>query len=354
MYKPKIGITVGDMNGIGPEVIMKALRNKRILNQCIPVIYGSSKLFVHYKQKLQEDDFNFENINSASDAKDGKINLINCWDNELQIQPGEMTENAGRMAHICLDHCVNDIREGEVDAMVTAPINKKSMQLAEFGYPGHTEYLESESEGRALMMLCHGDLRIALVTAHIPLGEVSKAISKEKVKKTIERLNESLIIDFGIERPNIAVLGLNPHAGDEGVLGEEETTTIRPAIIDVKKKGIFAHGPFPADGFFGSGAHKKYDAVVAMYHDQGLVVFKSLAFGNGVNFTAGLDIVRTSPDHGTGFDIVGQGLADEGSFRTALFSAIDIQRNRRDYHEFRKNKLVSTKKKLDRKPKDKK
>lgn len=348
MYKPKVGITVGDINGIGAEVIIKTLSNPAVLNQCTPIIYGSSKMFVYYKKMLSAEDFSFYKINSADKAQEGKINLIDCWNEEAKIELGQITESAGRMAHISLDYCVNDIKEGHVDAMVTAPINKKSMQLAGFSYPGHTEYLESEAEGRALMMLCHGDLRIALVTAHIPLSEVSSAISKEKIKKTIERLNESLIIDFDISRPNIAVLGLNPHAGDEGVLGKEEETTIKPAVLEAKKKGIFAHGPFPADGFFGSGAHRKYDAIVAMYHDQGLVVFKSLAFGNGVNFTAGLNIVRTSPDHGTGFDIVGKGVADEGSFRTALFSAIDIQRNRHEYHDYRKNKLKPSKKKGDR------
>lgn len=348
MYKPRVGITVGDINGIGAEVIIKTLSNSAVLNQCTPIIYGSSKMFVYYKKMLSAEDFSFHKINAAKDAQEGKVNLINCWNEEVKIELGKVTENAGRMAHISLDYCVNDIKEGFIDAMVTAPINKKSMQLAGFSYPGHTEYLESEAEGRALMMLCHDDLRIALVTAHIPLSEVSAAISKEKVKKTIERVNQALIVDFDIDRPNIAVLGLNPHAGDDGVLGKEEETTIRPGVLEAKKKGIFAHGPFPADGFFGSGAHKKYDAVVAMYHDQGLVVFKSLAFGNGVNFTAGLSIVRTSPDHGTGFDIVGQGIADEGSFRTALFSAIDIQRNRSEYHEYRKNKLKPSKKKGDR------
>ena len=348
MYKPKIGITIGDINGIGAEVIIKTLSNKKLLNQCTPVIYGSSKLFDHYTNLLEAEDFTFKTITSSADAIEGSVNLIECWKDEPKIQAGETTAEAGRMAHVSLDYCINDIKEGHVDAMVTAPINKKSMQLAEFGFPGHTEYLENEAEGRALMMLCHDNLRIALVTAHIPLSEVSEAISKEKIKKTIERLNQALIVDFDIDRPNIAVLGLNPHAGDDGVLGEEEKTVIGPAVQEAKKKGIFAHGPFPADGFFGSGAHKKYDAVVAMYHDQGLVVFKSLAFGNGVNFTAGLDIVRTSPDHGTGFDIVGKGIADEGSFRTALFAAIDIQRNRKDYHDFRADKLKPSRKKTDR------
>jgi len=348
MYKPKIGITIGDINGIGAEVIIKTLANKAMLNQCTPVIYGSVKLFNHYKKLINEDSFQYDIISTADHAKEGKINMINCWDDDLPNLEAEVSETAGRIAHISLDHCVDDIRQGLVDAMVTAPINKKSMQLASFGYPGHTEYLESEAEGNALMMLCHGDLRVALVTAHIPLSEVSEAINKEKIVKTIKLLNQTLIIDFDIERPNIAVLGLNPHAGDEGVLGEEEEKVISPAIAACKEQEIFAHGPFAADGFFGSGNHKKYDAVVAMYHDQGLVVFKSLAFGSGVNFTAGLDIIRTSPDHGTGFDIVGKGIADESSFRTAMYAAIDIQRNRHDYHEFRKNKLKPSRKRSER------
>ena len=344
MSKPKIGISIGDINGIGPEIVIKTFADGRMLNLCTPVIYASDKTMIYYKKLLNIDDFRFSKITSADSALEGKVNVINCWDEEVEMKLGEVSETAGRMAHVSLDYCLNDLKEEKLQAMVTAPIHKKSMQLANFPFPGHTEYLEKETEGNALMMLCHEGLRVALVTTHIPVSEIAKAVDKKLIMSTIDRLNSSLQIDFGIDRPNIAVLGLNPHAGDQGVMGDDEVKFITPAINEMKRKGIFAHGPFAADGFFGSSAYKKYDAIVAMYHDQGLVAFKSLSFGKGVNFSAGLDIVRTSPDHGTGFDIVGKNEASEGSFRSAVFSAIDISRSRMEYHDARKNKLVPSSK----------
>lgn len=349
MGKPKIGITIGDINGIGPEVVMKTFSDQRMLNICTPVIYASVKIMTYHKKMLNQENFQFQKIASVDKAIEGKVNLIECSNETTEIKIGEVTEAAGRMAHISLDYCINDLKEKQLQAMVTAPINKKSMQLANFPFAGHTEYLQQEAEGKALMMLCYEDLRVALVTTHIPISEVANNIDKDRIAGTIERVHETLMVDFAIDRPNIAVLGLNPHAGDEGVMGDEEEKFIQPAINELKKKGLFIHGPFPADGFFGSGAQKKYDAVVAMYHDQGLVVFKSLAFGRGVNYTAGLDIVRTSPDHGTGFDIVGKNQADETSFRMAIYSAIDISKNRFDHHDYRKNKLKPSSKRSDRK-----
>ena len=348
MYKPKIGITIGDINGIGPEIIIKAFSKQEMLNLCTPVIYASEKVMVYYKKAINAETFQFTSVEKAESAVEGKVNVINCWKDEAEIKIGEITEVAGRMAHISLDYCLHDIKHGFIDSIVTAPIHKKSMQLASFPYPGHTEYLQQETEGKSLMMLCYDDLRVALVTTHIPISEVSKSIDKDRIIGTIERVNETLIVDFDIERPLIAVLGLNPHAGDEGLMGDEEDKYIKPAIEEAKSRGILAYGPFAADGFFGSGAQKKYHAVVAMYHDQGLVAFKSLAFGRGVNYTAGLNIVRTSPDHGTGFDISGKNLADESSFRMAIYSAVDIWRNRNDYHEFRKNKLKPSRKNTER------
>ncbi len=348
MKKPKIGISIGDINGIGPEVVIKAFSDKRMLNQCTPVIYASLKTMIHHKKMLSTDEVRFEKIASAEHAKEGQLNIINCWNEIVDIKLGEVTETAGRMAHISLDYCINDIKEQKIDAMVTAPINKKSMQLANFPYPGHTEYLEKETEGNALMMLCHEGLRVALVTTHIPVSEIAKSLDKKRIMSTIERLNKSLKVDFGIERPQIAVLGLNPHAGDQGVMGDDEEKYIEPALNEIKRKGIFAHGPFPADGFFGSSSYKNYDGIIAMYHDQGLVAFKSLSFGNGVNFTAGLNIVRTSPDHGTGFDIAGQDKANSDSLRNAIYSAIDIYRNRSQYIEDHKNQLQPSAKKAER------
>jgi 4-hydroxythreonine-4-phosphate dehydrogenase len=348
MDKPKIGISIGDINGIGPEVIIKTFADKRMLNQCTPVIYASLKTMLHHKKTLSVENMRFEKIASADNAKPGQINVIDCWNEEATISMGEVSETAGRFAHISLDYCLNDVKEKKIDAMVTAPINKKSMQLANFPYPGHTEYLEKESEGKALMMLCHEGLRVALVTTHIPVSEIASSLDKKRIMSTINRLNTSLKVDFGIERPQIAVLGLNPHAGDQGVMGDDEKKYIEPALKEIKRKGIFAHGPFAADGFFGSSAYKNYDGILAMYHDQGLVAFKSISFGNGVNFSAGLDIVRTSPDHGTGFDIAGKNKADEGSFRNAIFSAIDISRTRSQHIEDHKNKLKPSKKRSDK------
>lgn len=339
MIKPKIGITVGDINGIGPEIIIKTFNNPELLNMCTPVIYGNSKVFAYYKNTTESDNFQFVNINQNSTIQEGKINMVNTWNEMVNIEIGKVSSESGKCAHISLDACIRGLREGQVEAMVTAPINKKSMHMADFPYPGHTEFLANASGNDALMLLCSDTLRVALVSTHVPLRAVYKDITKERITECIDTLYKTLQVDFGIEKPVIAVLGLNPHAGDDGVMGDEEEKVIRPAIIEAKKAGKLVSGPYAADGFFGSGQYRKFDATLAMYHDQGLVGFKTLSFGEGVNFSAGLNFIRTSPDHGTGFDIAGKNLANPASFRKAIYYAIDFIRNRKMYYEDRVNPL---------------
>ena len=338
MSKPKIGITIGDINGIGPEVIIKALSNPLILKQCVPIIYGSSKVITYYKNKLSADDFSFSTCNEPSGASFSKVNIINCWTEEVEVAMGQTTQEGGKYAYIAMDRATRDCINGDIDGIVTAPINKQAMQMAEFPHVGHTEYLaETTGAKNSLMMMCSDTLKVALVTNHLPVSEVSQSITKELVSQKLKALNKTLIEDFGVERPIIAVLGLNPHAGDEGVIGKEDADIIRPVILEAKKEGIVATGPHPADGFFGSSQYKKVDAVLSMYHDQGLVAFKALSFGSGVNYTGGLPIIRTSPDHGTAFNITGKGEANPGSLRSALYLAIDSAVQRKQYKEDRAN-----------------
>lgn len=346
MEKLKIGITIGDINGIGLEVILKTVADERLLKYCTPVIYGSSKV-VSYHKNIVQVEFPFANIHSAKEAEVGKVNVVNCWQENVNISVGKLSDVGGIYAFKALEMAVKEWKSGEIDALVTAPIHKKAMKMAGFPFPGHTEYLtDALGISESLMILVNDNLRVGLVTNHLPLSKVAENITREKVLQKIKILNETLHIDFFIEKPTIAVLGLNPHAGDEGALGSEEEDFIRPAIEQAKEQRILAMGPFPADGFFGSGQHLKYDAVLAMYHDQGLVAFKALSFGEGVNYTAGLSAVRTSPDHGTAFDIAGQNLADPSSFRKALYMAIDIARNRLQYTEMTSNPLKSRSTKL--------
>ena len=348
--KIRVGISIGDMNGVGLEVILKTLNNPETFKNFIPVIYGSSKVISYHKNIVGLDDFQFQPIKSAERLNPNKVNILNCWDENVNITIGQLSEDGGKYAYISLDRAVNDLKEGLIDALVTAPINKKAMQLANFPYPGHTEYLTKEFDTKeSLMMMVDGDLRVGLVTNHLPIREVANAVSKKKILEKLQIFNKSLKVEFGKERPIIAVLGLNPHAGDEGVIGEEEEKIIRPLIIECKKKGMVVMGPYSADGFFGSGDYKKFDGILAMYHDQGLIPFKSLSFGSGVNYTAGLPIVRTSPDHGTAFDIAGQNLADPASFRQALFLAVDIARNKRDYNEMHADPVEKREKTIDEK-----
>ncbi len=341
MEKLKIGISIGDINGIGLEVILKTLNHERIREICIPIIYGSSKVVSYHKNITGIDDFHFQPLKSTERIHREKINVVNCWQDTVNIMLGKATEEGGKYAFLSLEKATSDLKHGILDALVTAPINKKAMQLADFPFPGHTEYLTKQFEEKeSMMMMVNDQLRIGLVTNHLPLKEVAGQITKELVIAKLRVLENTLKKDFGIDKPTIAVLGLNPHASDESIFGDEEEKVIRPAIVELKKKGMLVMGPFPADGFFGSGQYAKYDAILAMYHDQGLIPFKTLSFGQGVNFTAGLSFIRTSPDHGTAYDLAGKNSADPSSFRNAMFLALDISRNRKDYFEMRENAIV--------------
>ncbi|HFB99378.1 MAG TPA: 4-hydroxythreonine-4-phosphate dehydrogenase PdxA [Phaeodactylibacter sp.] len=346
MEKKKIGISIGDVNGVGLEVILKTLANPQIVEMCTPIIYGSSKVVSYHKNVLGLN-INFQSIESAQRNYKGRINVVNCWHEDVKITLGNPSENGGKYAFKSLAAATQELKEGFIDALVTAPIHKKGMQETGFQFPGHTEYLTKEFEAsESLMLMVNDTLRVGVVTNHLPLKEVAAAVTKEKIIRKLKILNKTLKKDFGIERPKIALLGLNPHAGDSGMLGSEEENIIRPAIIESKKKGYIANGPFPADGFFGSGQYRKFDAILAMYHDQGLIPFKALSFGAGVNFTAGLSGVRTSPDHGTAFDIAGTNIASPDSFRQALFLAIDIATQRKKFEKMHENPVVSRSKKF--------
>ncbi|MEK7257014.1 MAG: 4-hydroxythreonine-4-phosphate dehydrogenase PdxA [Bacteroidota bacterium] len=336
--KPILGITAGDINGVGLEVILKALAHKQILNLCVPVIYGSSKVVSYHKNIVALDEVSFFGQRSAERLAFDKINVVNCWQDNVNITLGKASDVGGKYAQISLEAAVKDLKNGLIDALVTGPIHKKSMQLAGFQHIGHTEYLTQEFGAKDSLMLMVSDaLRVGLVTAHIPLRQVAGSISKDKIISKVRLFSDTLKIDFGLERPTIAVLGLNPHAGDEGLMGDEEEKIIRPAVVECKKHGMMVFGPFPPDGFFGSGQFNKFDGVLAMYHDQGLIPFKALTFGHGVNYTAGLSCIRTSPDHGTAFDLAGKNEADPSSFLKAMFLAIDVFRKRKEYFETKKN-----------------
>lgn len=323
--KPVIGITLGDINGIGPEVIIKALADTRMLKLCTPVIYGHSKVLAYYKKQLQIEEFNYSHIKNHENIFFKKINVINCWDDVFEIKTGSVTPEAGKCAFLALEKACDDLKNGYLDALVTGPINKHNIQNEQFTFAGHTEYLTNYFGAKdSLMFLVGEDLRVGVATGHIPLLDVPKAITSNLIVEKVKLMASSLKNDFGILKPKIAVLGLNPHAGEEGLLGQEEIEVIRPAIQQCKEDGLLVFGPYPSDGFFGTGHFKKVDGILAMYHDQGLIPFKTLAFDSGINFTAGLPVIRTSPDHGTAYDIAGKNLADEKSMREAIFLACDI------------------------------
>ena len=347
MEKKKIGISIGDINGVGLEVILKTLTHQQITDWCTPIIYGSSKVVAYHKNVVGIEDMRFQSVESAQQAHKGKINVVNCWTEDVKITIGAPSEAGGTYAFKSLAAATQELKEGYIDALVTAPIHKKGMQETGFKFPGHTEYLTKELGGKeSLMLMVNGDLRVGLVTNHLPLKDVAAAITRERIINKLKIFNTTLKRDFGIEKPTIAILGLNPHAGDSGMLGSEEEKIIRPIIIESKKKGLVTNGPFPADGFFGSGQYKKFDGILAMYHDQGLVPFKALSFGEGVNFTAGLSGVRTSPDHGTAFDIAGTNMANPDSFRKALLLAIDVATQRKKYEEMHENPVKKRSKKF--------
>ncbi len=335
----KIGITHGDINGIGYEVILKMLDDNRILELCTPIIYGSAKIASFYRKALGMPQQQLNQIKDASEARDGAINIINVVGEDCKVEPGQNTREAGAAAFAALEKAVTDVRGDKLDAIVTTPINKDNIQSDLFTFPGHTEYLEASVGGKALMVLFNRDVRVALVTTHLPISKISENITAERIVEKLKIFRDSLRSDFAIVRPRIAVLSLNPHAGENGLLGTEEQEVIIPAIKTAQEQGVSCYGPYAADGFFGSGQFKHFDGILAMYHDQGLAPFKTMAMDSGVNFTAGLPIVRTSPDHGTGYDIAGQGKASEQSMREALYAAIDIARNRERHNEMTANPL---------------
>ena len=336
--KFKIGITQGDTNGIGWEIILKALADPRMTELFTPVVYGSPKAAAYYRNTVAEiEAFSFNPVASAAEARRGKANLVACGET-ADIAPGKPTPEAGRAAVEALCAAMRDLKAGHLDALVTAPFDKETVQADDFRYTGHTEYLAAELEGEAMMILCSDVLRVGLVTKHIPVSEIARNITKERIVRDLGTLRRALIEDFGIVEPRIAVMALNPHAGDGGLLGREEQEIIRPAIVEAFSKGVLAFGPFAADGLFAGGGYAKYDGILAMYHDQGLAPFKSLS-PDGVNFTAGLSAVRTSPDHGTAYDIAGQDKADPQSMRSAIYAAIDIVEHRRAWAEWSRNPL---------------
>lgn len=340
LQKPIIGFSCGDLNGIGSEIIIKSLSDNRILDFCTPVIFASNKSVNFYRKSLNDINFTFNIIKEVTKLNVKQVNVLNCWEEEIAITPGQLNETGGTYAYKSLKVAVEALQTKQIQGLVTAPIHKKNIQSADFNYSGHTPYLkDSFKVDDVVMLLVASNMRVAVVTEHVPVAELAQHITQAAIVSKLRILNESLIKDFGIDKPKIAVLGLNPHAGDEGLIGQEEEIIIKPAIKEAKHNNILAFGPYSADAFFARAQYEKFDAVLAMYHDQGLIPFKSLAIGEGVNYTAGLPIVRTSPDHGTAFDIAGKGIADESSLVAAIFSCIDIIKQRATYAENRKDPL---------------
>lgn len=347
--KIKVGISVGDLNGIGMEVIIKSLLDNRVLEYFTPIVYGNTKNASFHRKANNINDFSFNVISEVSQANPKRPNMINVWQEDVKITLGEENEIGGKYAFLSLEKALEDLTEGKIDALVTAPINKHNIQQEGFEFPGHTEYLQSKvNADDVLMFMISDELRIGVVTGHVPLNEVSEQITEEAILKKLRLMNESLKNDFWVQKPKIAVLGLNPHAGDHGVIGTEDDEIVRPAVEKANQEGILAFGPYPADGFFAGEAYTKFDAVLAMYHDQGLIPFKHIASRKGVNFTAGLPIVRTSPDHGTGYDIAGKNMASYESFLEAIFAAVHIVNNRREQAELSINPLSFKKLSRDR------
>ncbi len=340
-HKIKVAITHGDINGIGYEVILKTFMDSRMFDHCTPVLYGSTKVASYHKKLLppQMQELNFSAITDASQAIDRKFNVVNLIPDEIKIEIGKSTELAGRMSRMALDRACEDLKRGVADVLVTAPINKKNIQSEDFDFPGHTEYLSSKFGGKSLMMMVCDRIRIGIVTNHFALKDVPTAITKELLIEKIQLMHNSLKRDFGIPMPKIAVLALDPHAGDNGVIGDQDMTVVKPAIDEASANGVLAYGPYPSDGFFGSNEFNKFDGVLALYHDQGLIPFKLMSFTEGVNYTAGLDVIRTSPAHGTAYDIAGKNKASEQSFRHAVNLACDILHHRKEYDELTNDPL---------------
>ncbi|EDK72353.1 4-hydroxythreonine-4-phosphate dehydrogenase [candidate division TM7 genomosp. GTL1] len=338
--KPVIGISCGDINGIGLELIIKTFSDARLLDHCVPVIYASNKVINFYRKSTPEINFSYQSTKEYSRVNNKQVNVFNCWEEDVAVSPGELNEIGGKYAVLSLQTAVAALKQKQIDGLVTAPIHKKNIQSEDFAYTGHTPFLKHAFNANdVVMMLCSGNFRVALVTEHIPVSNIANHITKEAILSKLSIIHKSLQRDFGIDKPRIAVLGLNPHAGDEGLIGNEEETIIKPAIKEAKNNNMLVVGPFSADAFFARRNHEKFDVVLAMYHDQGLIPFKTLVAGEGVNFTAGLPAVRTSPDHGVAFDIAGKDKAGISSFVTAIFECIDIINRRAAYDENRSNPI---------------
>ena len=340
MEKIKVGISHGDINGIGYEIIIKTLMDLRIMDLCTPIVYGSPKVAAYHRKALNINNFNFNTIDNAEKTNNKRANIIDCFGDDIKVELGKSTDIAGNASFVSLEKTVADLMDNKIQAIVTAPINKKNIQSEKFNFHGHTEYLQEKfGADEVLMLLVSGNLRVGVVVGHTAIKDVPSKITKENIMKKLTLMNDSLRKDFGIRKPKIAILGLNPHAGDDGLLGKEEQEIISPTINEARDNGIMAVGPFAADGFFGSDTYKKFDGILAMYHDQGLAPFKALAFTSGVNFTAGLPIVRTSPAHGTAYEIAGENTASFDSFREALYLAIEIYKNRNSNEILESNAL---------------
>lgn len=336
--KIKIGISIGDLNGVGGELIIKTFSDNRLLEFCTPIVFASVKTMSFLKKHFQSS-ISFQGIFEAFKAVEGKLNVVNVWKQDVAIEFGKDTPQAGQYALQALKAAVDSLKHDEIDVLVTAPINKHNIQSEEFKFPGHTDFLNQELNGDSLMFMVSDALRVGLLTDHVPVGDVPHYLNEALISKKINLIHQSLKQDFAIRVPKIAVLGVNPHTGDNGVIGSEDDKVLRPALENIKKTGILVYGPYAADSFFGSNNYQNFDAIVATYHDQGLIPFKTLTFGNGVNYTAGLDKVRTSPDHGTAYDIAGKGIANTESFKEAIFTGIEIFRNRNMNVELQQNPL---------------
>ncbi|GGH37465.1 4-hydroxythreonine-4-phosphate dehydrogenase [Mangrovimonas yunxiaonensis] len=343
--KIKVGITIGDLNGIGGEIILKTFEDSRMLDFCTPVIYASVKTMSHLKKHFGFN-VNFNGINTIDKVVHGKLNVFNAWNEKVNIEFGKESPKAGELAIKSLKLAVQHLKEGAIDTLVTAPINKHNIQSNEFQFPGHTDYLAQELEGNSLMFMVTDALKVGLLTDHVPVKEVTNHITAKRIQEKLHIIHKSLQQDFKVRKPKIAVLGINPHIGDNGVIGKEDDEVLRPTLEALREKGMLVFGPYAADSFFGSNNYKNFDAIVASYHDQGLIPFKTLSFGNGVNYTAGLNKVRTSPDHGTAYEIAGKGEADENSFKQAVFTAIKIFKNREEHQALTENPLKTNQKKI--------
>jgi len=347
--KPKIGISIGDVNGIGLEIVIKTLADAKIYDYCTPIVYGHTKVASFHRRATHVSELNFNVIGDASQSVPKRANMINCWEEDVRIEPGTVTADGGKYAYLSLQRATDDLLSGVIDGLVTAPINKDNIQNEDFNFPGHTEYLQArDNANESLMFLVSETLRVGVVTGHIPVSKISESITTEKIIAKLKLMHASLRDDFWIRKPKIAVLGLNPHASDNGLIGSEEKEVIIPAIEEARLHDVLAFGPYSADGFFANGTYLQFDAVLAMYHDQGLIPFKQIAFESGVNYTAGLSFVRTSPDHGTAYDIAGKNMASEISFREALFTALHVIKHRRETVELNENPLLFTKLSRDR------